>query len=134
MSEATQKYFNGVGRRKTSTARVSLELGKEGIKVNDKPIEEYFSGKTRTQTYLRPFKVTNTLNRFSGNIKVTGGGWESQLDAVAHGISRALLQFDDSLKSQLRKNKLLTRDSRMKQSRHYGFAQKARAKKSSPKR
>jgi len=134
MAESTQKYFNGVGRRKTSTARVSLELGKDGIKVNDKPIEEYFSGATRAFTYLRPFKVTNTLNRFMGNVKVAGGGWESQLEAVAHGISRALMTFDDSLKTHLRKNNLLTRDSRMKESRHYGFAQKARAKKSSPKR
>jgi small subunit ribosomal protein S9 len=134
MAESTQKYFNGVGRRKTSTARVSLELGKDGITVNSKPIEQYFSGITREQTYMRPFKVTNTLNRFTGSIKVVGGGWESQLEAVAHGISRALMAFDDSLKSNLRKNKLLTRDSRMKQSRHYGLAQKARAKKSSPKR
>jgi small subunit ribosomal protein S9 len=133
MAESTQNYI-ATGRRKTSTARVLLTLGKDGLKVNDKPIEEYFSGKIHSAVYSRPFKVTNTLNRFTGTIKVVGGGVESQLEAVAHGISRALMQFDDELKIQLRKHKLLTRDSRMKESRKYGNAGKARAKKSSPKR
>jgi small subunit ribosomal protein S9 len=133
MSDSNQKYI-ATGRRKTSTARVVLTLGKDGITVNDKPIEEYFAGKVRASVYSRPFKVTNTLNRFSGTVKVFGGGSESQLVAVAHGISRALMQFDEELKIQLRKYKLLTRDPRMKESRKYGNAGKARAKKSSPKR
>jgi small subunit ribosomal protein S9 len=133
MAESNQNYI-ATGRRKTSTARVLLTLGKDGITVNDKPIEEYFQGKVRASVYTRPFKVTNTLNRFSGSIKVFGGGAESQLAAVAHGISRALMQFDEELKIHLRKHRLLTRDSRMKESRKYGNAGKARAKKSSPKR
>ncbi len=133
MAEA-QTYFNATGRRKTSTARVSLQVGKDGMTVNDKPIEQYFSGKVREQVYLRPFKLTNTLARFSASVKVNGGGTESQLEAVVHGIARALMKYDESLKAQLRKHKLLTRDPRMKESRKYGNAQKARAKKSSPKR
>lgn len=132
MAELT--YFNATGRRKTSTARVSLQLGKEGFTVNGKPVEQYFSGAVREQILARPFKLTNTTGRFSGSIKVVGGGQESQLEAVVHAISRALMKFDESLKSQLRKHNLLTRDSRMKESRKYGNAQKARAKKSSPKR
>jgi len=131
---AEQTYFNATGRRKTSTARVSLLVGKDGLTVNGKPIEVYFSGKGREQVYLKPFKVTNMLNRFAGSIKVNGGGQESQLEAVVHGISRALLKYDDTVKPHLRKHELLTRDSRMKESRKYGNAQKARAKKSSPKR
>ena len=131
---AEQTYYNATGRRKTSTARVSLQVGKEGFTVNGKPIEQYFSGKVREQVYFKPFKITNTLNRFAGSIKVVGGGQESQLEAVVHAISRALMKYDESLKSQLRKARLLTRDSRMKESRKYGNAQKARAKKSSPKR
>ncbi|MDQ3239460.1 MAG: 30S ribosomal protein S9 [bacterium] len=133
MSEAEAIYI-GTGRRKTSSARVHLKLGKDTLTVNDQPIENYFSGKLKQGVYLRAFKITNTLNRFGGSIKVFGGGAESQLEAVLHGISRALLKFDPSLKPQLRKNKLLTRDSRMKESRKYGLAHAARAKKSSPKR
>jgi small subunit ribosomal protein S9 len=131
---AEQTYFNATGRRKTSTARASLLLGKDGLTVNGKPIEQYFSGKTKEQVYLRPFKVTNMLNRFAGSIKVSGGGPESQLEAVVHAISRALMKYDDTVKAHLRKHMLLTRDPRMKESRKYGNAQKARAKKSSPKR
>ncbi len=127
-------YYTGVGRRKTSSARVRLVLGKEGIVVNDKPTETYFSGKTRMVVLERPFKVTNTLNRFTVTVKVYGGGQESQLEAVVHGIARALVKYDAELKLQLRKHKLLTRDSRMKESHKYGLAQAARAKKSSPKR
>lgn len=134
MADAQEAKYIGVGRRKTSTARVFLQVGKEGFTVNGRPIEEYFNGKLRTNVYTRPFKVTNTLNRFAGTIKVTGGGLESQLEAVAHAISRALMKYDDSLKLQLRRHKLLTRDPRMKESRKYGLAQAARAKKSSPKR
>jgi small subunit ribosomal protein S9 len=133
MAEA-QKYFNATGRRKTSTARASLLLGKEGMTVNGKPIEQYFAGAIREQVYSRPFKVTNMIGRFTGSIKVNGGGAESQLEAVVHAISRALMKYDDTIKAQLRKHMLLTRDPRMKESRKYGNAQKARAKKSSPKR
>jgi small subunit ribosomal protein S9 len=131
---AEDTLYTATGRRKTSTARVFLKSGKDGFTVNDKPIEEYFSGKTKASVYTRPFKVTNTLNRFTATIKVTGGGSESQLGAVVHGLSRALMKVDPALKSQLRKHRLLTRDSRMKESRKYGLAQAARAKKSSPKR
>ncbi len=134
MAENTEAIYKGTGRRKTSTARAHIKLGKEGLLVNDKPIEVYFSGPVSATVYSRPFKVTNTLSRFSGTIKVNGGGAESQLEAVVHALSRALLKFDPTLKVQLRKNKLLTRDPRMKESRKYGLAQAARAKKSSPKR
>jgi small subunit ribosomal protein S9 len=102
--------------------------------VNDKPIEQYFSHPLCAHIYLKPFKVTNTLDAFSAQIRVSGGGLYSQLGAIVHGISRALLKYDETFKPVLRKYKLLTRDPRMKESRKYGHAQKARAKKSSPKR
>ncbi len=134
MSENTESIYKGTGRRKTSTARAHIKLGKEGMTVNDRPIEEYFSGAVSATVYTRPFKVTNTLSRFTGSIRVSGGGLEGQLEAVAHALSRALMKFDPTLKVQLRKHKLLTRDPRMKESLKYGLAHAARAKKSSPKR
>ncbi len=134
MAENTEAIYKGTGRRKTSTARAHIKLGKDGMTVNDRPIEEYFAGQVRATVYTRPFKVTNTLSRFTGSIRVNGGGVESQLEAVAHALSRALLKFDPTLKVQLRKHKLLTRDPRMKESLKYGMAHAARAKKSSPKR
>ncbi len=121
------KFYAAVGRRKTSVARVWLyDKGKgpvEGLFVNDKPIAEYFNNLIKDQTealYLRPFQATNLLGKYNATIKVAGGGLNSQLTAVTHGLARALLVQDPELRPALKKEKLLTRDSRMKERKKYG--------------
>jgi len=129
-----QDYFKGVGRRKSSVARVWLKLEKGPILVNDKKLEEYFAGLQSGKIFEEPFRVVNRIGQMSGQIKVSGGGIASQTGAVVLGISRALLQYDETFRPALSKKKLLTRDPRVKERRKYGFAGKARAKKQSPKR
>lgn len=124
----------GTGRRKTSVARVWLRSGKGAITVNEKTIEEYFTGASAKRIYEEPFRVVNRVGQYSGTIKVNGGGISSQLGAVAHGAARALADSDTSFRQILSKRKLLTRDSRMKERRKFGHAGKARKMKQSPKR
>lgn len=126
--------FRGVGRRKQSVARVWLKLEKGPILVNDKPVDDYFAHLTNKKYIEEPFRVINRVGQMSGTIKVVGGGSASQAAAVVHGISRALVEFDETFRLPLAKRKLLTRDSRVKERRKYGFAGKARARKQSPKR
>ncbi len=124
-----------VGRRKESVARVRLFKGNAQMTVNGKPIAEYFQGAIAQKKYNTPFVITNTVGQFTGTIKVLGGGVTGQLDAVVHGISRALQNLDkEAHRPVLKKAKLLTRDPRAKERRKYGLAHAARAKKSSPKR
>ena len=128
-----KKYFYAVGRRKRSSARIRLYLGKGESLVNGKPIEEYFKSVLKTN-YWRPFEVTGTEGKFYVTAKIEGGGIKSQAGAFAHGVSRALVKADEKYKPILKKEKLLTRDPREKERRKFGLAQKARAKKQSPKR
>lgn len=127
-------YIQTVGRRKTSTARVRLFLGEGTVTVNDMPAEEYFPGETLRAIYMRPFSATGTEGVYYATVKCEGGGIHSQAEAVAHGIARALVERDATLKSVLRIAGVVTRDPRMKERRKPGLAQSARAKKSSPKR
>ncbi|TSC63901.1 MAG: small subunit ribosomal protein S9 [Microgenomates group bacterium Gr01-1014_93] len=127
-------YVSAVGRRKEAVARVRLLPGNSPITVNGKPIHEYFPGVVNQKFYQRPFEVVNLVGKYSGTIKVEGGGFSSQLGAVIHGISRALQIKEKDLRTPLKKAGLLTRDPRAKERRKYGNAQKARAKKQSPKR
>ena len=126
MSE--QAYFRGTGRRKTAIAQVKLMTGKGAIIVNGKPLEEVFGMERLQSTILEPLRVTDTSNKFSAVVKVTGGGIVSQAGAISHGISRALVKMDESLRTQLRSCGLLTRDSRVKERKKYGLrkARKAR--------
>jgi len=128
-------YFYAVGRRKTATARVRLYLKPGPIVVNDKPIEQYFPLETQKRTYFAPFRITDTLEKYSANIRVNGSGKTGQLGAVVHGLARALAFADrEKFRPQLKKYSFLTRDQRMKERRKFGLAHKARAKKQSPKR
>jgi small subunit ribosomal protein S9 len=128
MSENTDFY--GTGRRKTAIARVYLKPGSGKIKINEKDYQsfkEYLkSGVLEIQTNL-PFVVTNTLNQFDIFCRVNGGGLEGQSGALQLGIARALLNFNESLRSPLRANNLLTRDPRMVERKKYG---KRKARKS----
>ncbi len=127
-------WINTVGRRKEAVSRVRISLGKGEITVNGKPITEYFSDALFQVKYQKPFDVTKTSGKYTISALVVGGGRVSQVDAVVHAISRAIAKIDPDLRTLLKKEGLLTRDARVKERRKYGNAQKARAKKQSPKR
>lgn len=127
-------YIPTVGRRKTATARIRLFTKKGKIVVNNIPIEEYFPGKTSQLLYEEPFRITNTLGKYSASIKVKGSGKKAQLGAVIHGFARALVLLNKDFRPLLKKRGFLTRDPRKKERRKAGLAHKARAKKISPKR
>ncbi len=120
-------YFYANGKRKTSVARVRLyENGKGEIIVNNKPINEYFFGEHIT-SIKAPLKMANALKMFDITVLVEGGGISSQADALRHGISKALLEYDPELRSQLKKIGFLTRDSRVKERKKFGLKRARRA-------
>ncbi len=131
MAEA---HINVVGRRKEAIARVRLLPGQGQITINGKPISEYFLGESLQKLYLRPLELTKTTGKYTISAKVEGGGQVSQLGAVIHGIARAIVKENPSLRVILKKEGFLTRDPRAKERRKYGHAGKARAMKQSPKR
>lgn len=120
-------YYEGVGRRKTATARVRLYPGEGKIIVNDKPVEEYFSREYDLLHLLEPLKVTGTVNKFNVLVKVQGGGISGQAGAVRHGLARALLTADPNLRPILRKGGFLTRDARMKERKKPGLKRARKA-------
>lgn len=123
-----------VGRRKEAVARVRLMEGNGLITINGKPITEYFLGTIFQKLYNRPLELTKTVGKYSVSIKLEGGGKVAQLGAVIHGLARAIAKIEPALRVVLKKEGFLTRDARVKERRKYGLAQKARAKKQSPKR
>lgn len=133
-SDLTSKHIRGLGSRKEAVARVWLMEGNSQVMVNGKPISQVFRGPIFQKFYQRPFELTKTLGKYTATIKVIGGGQSSQLGAIVHGLSRALVKADAAFKPDLRKAGLLTRDPRVKERRKYGLAHKARAQKQSPKR
>lgn len=131
---AQESATNYVGRRKEAVARVRLSPGNGQIMINGKPVVEYFSGPILQKIYSKPLEITKTAGKYAISVKVAGGGQVSQLGAVVHGIARAIAKTSPELRTILKKEGLLTRDARAKERRKYGNAQKARAKKQSPKR
>ena len=115
------------GRRKTSIAKVWLKKGTGKIFVNGKNFEEYFTRPTHKMQILRPFEIINQSTEYDVKSKVIGGGHTGQAGALVHGISRALLKFDENLKSSLRKEKLTTRDSRSVERKKPGRAKARRS-------
>ncbi len=127
-SGSEQEYYYGTGKRKTSIAKVRLYLGNGNIiRVNDQPLEEAFPWFIWQVTVKEPLEATNSLGRFHVMVQVKGGGVSSQCQAIRHGIARALLVFDESLRKTLRRNGFLTRDSRIKESKKYGLKRARRA-------
>jgi len=120
-------YFQGTGRRKTAIARVRLVAGEGAVVVNGKPLDEYFGRAGAVERATSPFTVTNTAKRFNAMIKVEGGGVTGQVDAIAHGISRALLQVDKDNTKTLRAAGLLTRDPRAKERKKPGLKRARKA-------
>jgi small subunit ribosomal protein S9 len=122
------QYYEGIGRRKTSTARVRLHSGGTGaITVNDKPVSEYFGRQTDAQNVAAPLRLAGAEQRFDVTVKVSGGGDTGQADAVAMGVARALLVSDPELKPMLRKAGYLTRDARAKERKKPGLKRARKA-------
>jgi len=108
----TIEHKYGTGRRKTAAARVFLKPGKGVITINDKTVEEYFGRETSRMLVHQPLEVTDSVGRFDLYITVAGGGPSGQAGAVRHGISRALIKYDEQFRSPLRVAGLVTRDAR----------------------
>lgn len=128
-------YAYAVGRRRSASARVRLFKGKGQNLVNEKPIGEYFPGVVAKAKWDRPFKLTDTTEKYFVTVKVIGGGKEGQLDAVTHATAKAFNALNrEKFRQPLKKAGLLTRDSRIRERRKVGTGGKARRKKQSPKR
>lgn len=122
-----QHYYHGTGKRKNAIAQVRLYPQGGAIVINGKSLDETFPWPNWQILVRQPFRVTETEGKFSANVKVYGGGVVAQANAVRHGIARALLQAEPSLKKSLREHGLLTRDSRVKESKKYGLKRARRA-------
>jgi small subunit ribosomal protein S9 len=116
---STLRYY-GTGRRKEAVARVYLKPGSGEIKVNDHPFDEYFPNKVLKMVIRQPLALTETTDKFDIGVTVSGGGPAGQAGAIRHGISRALVVYNAELRPRLKKEGLLTRDSRVKERKKYG--------------
>jgi small subunit ribosomal protein S9 len=122
------EYNYGTGRRKSSVARVFIKKGTGGIVVNGKPVDQYFSRETGRMIVRQPLQLTNHSETFDIMVNVHGGGESGQAGAVRHGITRALIDYDETLKSSLKKAGLVTRDAREVERKKVGLRGARRAK------
>ena len=120
-------YFYGTGRRKKSVARVRVYPGTGKITINDRSIDDYFGLETLKLIVRQPLALTGTTEKFDIVCRVNGGGVTGQAGAIRHGLSRALLQYDEALRPALKKAGFLTRDPRMKERKKYGLKGARRA-------
>jgi small subunit ribosomal protein S9 len=128
-------FVEGIGRRKTAIARVRIYEESGDFIVNDKPVGEYFKGiHNAPSLYNLPLQATDTQGNWAITVHVSGSGIRGQIDAVVHGLARALLKKSDQYRAMLKPKGFLTRDSRMKETRKVGMGGKARRKRQSPKR
>ncbi|MFM1886634.1 MAG: ribosomal subunit protein [Pseudomonadota bacterium] len=102
----------GTGRRKTATARVYLKPGRGQITINDRPIDQFFGRETGRMIVRQPLELAQMADRFDVSVTVAGGGITGQAGAIRHGITRALIEYDENLRSPLRKAGFVTRDAR----------------------
>jgi small subunit ribosomal protein S9 len=117
----------GTGRRKTSTARVYLRPGSGNITVNRKPLDDFFGRKTARMIVRQPLELVNMDDKFDVSVSVTGGGTTGQAGAIRHGLTRALLEYDETLRKQLRKAGFVTRDDRKVERKKVGLRKARRA-------
>lgn len=120
-------YYEGVGRRKTSVARVRLYPGSGAITVNGKPMERVFPRVDHQAAILQPLRHTEMADKFDASVKVSGGGISGWSGAIVHGIARALVAADENLRPKLRKAGFLTRDPRVKERKKYGLKRARKA-------
>lgn len=131
----TGEYTEATGRRKVATARVRLYHTGGDFIVNEKVVGAYFANiRNADYRYMLPFKITGTEKKFAVVVKVVGSGFSSQMDAMLHGIARALAKYNPEFQPLLKQAGLMTRDDRMKETRKVGHGGSARAKRQSPKR
>lgn len=123
----TNPYFYGTGRRKKSVARVRVYAGSGKITINNRDIDDYFGLETLKLIVRQPLALTGTADKFDIVCNVQGGGVTGQAGAIRHGLSRALLQYDENLRQALKKAGFLTRDPRMKERKKYGLKGARRA-------
>ena len=124
----TSEVHYATGRRKTSSARVYLTKGNGEISVNDKALDVYFGRKVAQMLVLQPLELTNLSEKVDLNIKVQGGGNFGQAGAIRHGISRALISYDEELRPQLKSAGLLTRDPRKVERKKAGLVKARKSK------
>jgi len=123
----TKPYFYGTGRRKKSVARVRVYSGNGSITINGRDIDDYFGLDTLKLIVRQPLTVGEVEGKFDIVVRVAGGGISGQAGAIRHGLSRALLQYDENLRPVLKKAGFLTRDPRMKERKKYGLKAARRA-------
>lgn len=123
----TKPYFYGTGRRKNSVARVRVYNGTGKITINDRDVDDYFGLETLKLIVRQPLAVAGVEGKFDIVVRVAGGGVSGQAGAIRHGLSRALLVYDENLRGELKKAGFLTRDPRMKERKKYGLKAARRA-------
>ena len=123
----TKPYFYGTGRRKNSVARVRVYNGTGKLTINDRDIDDYFGLETLKLIVRQPLVVAGVEGKFDIVVRVSGGGVSGQAGAIRHGLSRALLVYDENLRTDLKKAGFLTRDPRMKERKKYGLKAARRA-------
>ncbi len=123
----SEPHFYGTGRRKSSTARVFLKPGAGSITVNSRPLDTFFGRKTARMIVRQPLELINMTSQFDVNVTVKGGGTTGQAGAIRHGLTRALMQYDESLRPALRKAGLVTRDAREVERKKVGLRKARRA-------
>jgi small subunit ribosomal protein S9 len=117
---AAQTYY-GTGRRKSSTARVHLKPGKGDIVINNRTLDEYFGRETSRMIVRQPFAAIEMEDKFDVLVNVAGGGPSGQAGAIRHGITRALLKYDEAMRKTLRRAGFVTRDARAVERKKYGL-------------
>ena len=122
-----ESHFYGTGRRKTSTARVYLRPGSGAITVNNRPLDRFFGRQTARMIVRQPLELMNLSDTFDVSVTVSGGGTTGQAGAIRHGLTRALLQYDESLRAALRKAGFVTRDAREVERKKVGLRKARRA-------
>ena len=124
----TTETHYATGRRKTSSARIYLSSGKGNIKVNDRDLDVYFGRKVAQMLVMQPLEMTELTDKVDLDIKVKGGGSFGQAGAIRHGISRALISYDEELRPRLKKAALLTRDPRTVERKKPGLVKARKSK------
>jgi small subunit ribosomal protein S9 len=119
--------YYSTGRRKTSTARVFLRRGSGAITVNQRPLDEYFGRETARMIVRQPLEKSDMSDTFDISVTVKGGGMSGQAGAIRHGITRALIEYDDTLRSPLRRAGFVTRDARQVERKKVGLHKARRA-------
>ncbi len=122
-----ENYFYGTGRRKSSVARVRLLPGTGNVTINGRAMEEYFGLETLRMLVRQPLELTGLWGKYDVIVNVVGGGVSGQAGAIRHGVTRALIESDESLKPILKKAGFVTRDPRMKERKKYGLKAARRA-------